>query len=220
MNFNDLGFLAIERGDYQEAINLFRRRMEKHVDSSCFLGLGISHFLLDDRDTARWAFHKTLERDPKNKEAIRYLAKLEKRKKEGGKKEIPGRQRESTFRAHSDYLEVKRERWEKLFLKGINIGIGLPGRFPNSASMRSGSTRSILPFSTRRSRSGTGQARHCISFRGYGRNSPEKTAISTDNTCLISGKISEMRSMSSTAMPNFRKNRAPPMANTSRSLTP
>lgn len=138
MNFKDLGFLAIERGDYQEAMNLFKRSMEKNHDPSCFLGLGISSFMLEDHAVARWAFHKTLERDPKNTEAIHYLAKIEKRKREGGKKEVPGRQRESIFRANRNYLEVHRGRWEKLFLKGMNIGIGLPGYFPGEYSVKKG----------------------------------------------------------------------------------
>lgn len=142
MNGKDLGFLAIERGDYQEAVNLFRRKMGKNGDASSFLGLGISHFLLEDYPTAKWAFHKALERDPGNGDAIKHIAEIERRERNGGsgKKPVSGSGK-GRFRTGGNYLEVHRERWEKIFLKGINIGIGLPGYFPGEYPVKKGTYR-------------------------------------------------------------------------------
>ena len=76
MNANAVGFLAIDRGDYQEAVNIFMRSLQKGKDPSGYYGFGLAHFLLEDYATARWAFHKTLELDPSNPEAIRLLSMM------------------------------------------------------------------------------------------------------------------------------------------------
>ncbi|MGH7771501.1 MAG: tetratricopeptide repeat protein [Candidatus Binatia bacterium] len=126
MDNEKLGFLAIKNGDYQEAVNLFKRAIEQKKSSKRFIGLGLSSYKLGDYDTAKWAFHKAIELEPENKEAFSYLSDIEKIRSR-----VPASQRQSLFRAASNYLEIyNNRRWSKFFIKGINIGLGLPGYFP------------------------------------------------------------------------------------------
>ena len=57
----ELGFLAIERGDHQEAVNIFKRALEHRKEADAFFGFGLAHYHLGDLPTARWAFHQALE---------------------------------------------------------------------------------------------------------------------------------------------------------------
>ena len=129
-----LGFLAIGRGDYQEAINIFSRVIPREKDLRCFTGFGIAHFKLGDYRTARWAFYKALEIESENKEAINYIAEIEKYKEQ-----VPVVRRQSLFRAGENYLEVfNNGNWNRFFIKGINIGLGLPGYFPGEYPVKKG----------------------------------------------------------------------------------
>ncbi len=135
------GFLAIARGDLQEAVNIFRREMEREKTPSAYFGFGRAHLLLEDRATARWAFHKALELDPKDGEAAEALSLVDAEvaapamgKALAG---VPARR----FRAVKDYLEVHVGEWKRLFVKGINLGLGLPGHFPGEYPIRKGTYR-------------------------------------------------------------------------------
>ena len=97
MNPDAAGFLAIDRGDYQEAVNIFMRSLQKGKDPSRYYGFGLAHFLLEDYATARWAFHKTLELDPRNAEAIRRLSMMEKPEVDVGKTALPPPDHERRF---------------------------------------------------------------------------------------------------------------------------
>ncbi|HYN74472.1 MAG TPA: tetratricopeptide repeat protein, partial [Candidatus Methanoperedens sp.] len=141
MNADAAGFLAIDRGDYQEAVNIFLRSLQKGKDPSGYYGFGLAHFLLEDYATARRAFHKTLELDPGNPEAIRRLSMMEKPEFDAGKTALPPPHHERRFRAEKSYLEVHRGGWKKLFIKGINLGIGLPGSFPGEYAVKKGTYR-------------------------------------------------------------------------------
>lgn len=125
MDSEQLGFTAIQKKDYQEAVNIFRRALEKKKSAKSFLGTGIAHFHLGDYPTARWAFYKTLELEGNNKEAARFIAEIEQIKSES-----PRTHRRSVFRAGRHFLEHYEDRWNRFFIKGINLGLGLPGYFP------------------------------------------------------------------------------------------
>ena len=101
MNAKAAGFLAIDRGDYQEAVNLFMRSLQKAKDPTGYYGFGLAHFLLEDYATARWAFHKTLEMDAGNTEAIRRLSTMEKPEVDTGKTALSPPDRERRFRTGS-----------------------------------------------------------------------------------------------------------------------
>lgn len=135
------GFLAIERGDCQEAINLFRRDIERKQVPAGFFGFGVAHFLLGDLDTARWAFHKTLELAPGEPEAMKYLARIEGMKSGPGKESAGARRHGWRYRSRKGYLEVNRGEWKRVFVKGINLGLGLPGYFPGEYPVKKGTYR-------------------------------------------------------------------------------
>ncbi|MCM8781160.1 MAG: hypothetical protein NC908_04480, partial [Candidatus Omnitrophica bacterium] len=133
MDCEKLGFLSIDREDYQEAINIFKRALVKKKTSKLLLGLGIANYKLEDYETARWAFCKALEFEPDNKDAINYIYIIDSQKKQ-----IPFSQKKSIFRANKDYLEIQDGKWKKIFIKGINIGLGLPGYFPGEYPIKKG----------------------------------------------------------------------------------
>ena len=126
MGLNDLGFRAINAGDHQEAINIFKRALEKKRDAEGLFGLGAAYQRLGDLKTARWAFYQALAIDAHHAKAIAALNELEPAKN----RRKPGAPA-SLFRAVSDYFELHDHgQWTKIFMKAINIGLGLPGYFP------------------------------------------------------------------------------------------
>lgn len=138
MDNEKLGFLAISRGDYQEAINIFKRALEKKKNANGFLGFGIAHYNLEDYQTARWAFYKAIELEPENGEIMKHITTVE-----GDIKKVKTRihhsNKQSLFRAAKNYLEIfNNGKWSKFFIKGINIGLGLPGYFPGEYPIRKG----------------------------------------------------------------------------------
>ena len=127
MDLNELGFLAIRNGDFQEAVNIFRKAFEKGEEPRSFTGFGLAHYSLGDYQTARWALSKALELEPRNEKALEYLKILEQK----GKQKDPPTQRGSLCRVGDHYLEILKEgRWRRFFVKGMNLGLGLPGYFP------------------------------------------------------------------------------------------
>lgn len=133
MSAVELGFLAVKNGDYQEAVNIFKHALEKRKEADAFFGLGLAHYHLDDLPTARWAFYQTLDLIRDHKEAQEYLDRIER-----SKQMPPVPQRRSVFRAIKDHLEVHEGVWRKFFVKGVNIGLGLPGYFPGEYAVKKG----------------------------------------------------------------------------------
>lgn len=133
MSTTELGFLSIKRGDYQEAINIFKRALEKRKEADAFFGFGLAHYHLDDLPTARWAFYQTLDLRRDHKEAQEYIGRIER-----SKQMTPLPKRRSMFRAIKDHLEVHEGTWRKFFVKGVNIGLGLPGYFPGEYAIKKG----------------------------------------------------------------------------------
>jgi hypothetical protein len=133
MNYTELGFLAVKRGDHQEAVNIFKRALENRKEADAFFGFGVAHYHLDDLPTARWAFYQALELKQDHKEAQEYISRVER-----SKKRRPAPKRRSAFRAVRDHLEVHDGTWKKFFVKGMNIGLGLPGYFPGEYAVKKG----------------------------------------------------------------------------------
>jgi len=132
MDYQKLGFVAIRRGDYQESINIFKRALEREKSAKSFTGLGSAFHHVGDHLTARWAFNKALELEPKNEEALRYISGVENYKRQSS----PPRQ--SLFRVGDNYIELYDGKWRTLFIKGINLGLGLPGYFPGHYPIKKG----------------------------------------------------------------------------------
>ena len=143
MDYQKLGFLAIDNRDFQEAANIFGRALEKEKSSESFAGLGIANYHLDDLATARWAFYKALDIEPGHGKAAEYIALIEK-----NKAEKPGPAKQSFFRVSDNYLEVYDQKWRKVFIKGINIGLGIPGYFPGEYPIKKGTYLKLFELTT------------------------------------------------------------------------
>ncbi len=133
MNIVDLGLLALKKGDYQEAVNIFRRALEQGKEAEAFFGLGVAHLHLGDLTTARLNFSRALELKQENKEARDFIVTIDQTL--GGR---PPTSRESRFRVGVDYLEINDGTWKQFFVKGVNIGLGLPGYFPGEFGIKQG----------------------------------------------------------------------------------
>jgi hypothetical protein len=134
MNYAELGFLAVKKGDYQEAINIFKRVLDGGKSAEAFFGFGLAHYHLGDTLTARWAFYQALELNRVHAGALEYLAKIAGEKKQPE----PPQKKRSRFRAGKEYLEIHDRTWKKFFVKGVNIGLGLPGYFPGEFGIKEG----------------------------------------------------------------------------------
>jgi len=133
MNTVELGFLALKNGDFQEAVNIFKKALDRGTEAGAFFGFGVAHYHLGDMPTAKWAMHKTLERKKDHQEALEYLGKIGQEKREK-----PALLRKSLFRVGKDHLEIKDNAWRKFFVKGVNLGLGLPGHFPGEYAIKKG----------------------------------------------------------------------------------
>ena len=134
MNIDDIGFQAIEKDDCQEALNIFKRSMESGKTARNFYGYGLASLKLHDLPAARWAFYKALELDPAHRECNRLVEEIERMKVVP-----PSPERTSVFRAGAGYLERKEEGgWKRVFIKGMNLGLALPGFFPGEYPIRKG----------------------------------------------------------------------------------
>lgn len=122
-----LGFTALEQGDCQEAVNIFRRAQETGPTARSFLGLGLAFHRLGDPPAARWAFAQALDLEPADRDANEWIERI-------GRPAVPARTsggRGCRFRAGEDFLQVSENgSWRRFFIKGINLGLGLPGYFP------------------------------------------------------------------------------------------
>src|SRR3989304_10634127 len=141
MNIDDIGFQAIEKDDCPEALNIFKRSMESGKTPRNFYGYGLASLKLHDLPAARWAFYKALELDPAHRECNRLVEEIERMKVVP-----PSPERTSVFRAGAGYLERKAGGgWKRGFIKGMNIGLALPGLFPGEYPIRKGAYLKWFP---------------------------------------------------------------------------
>lgn len=138
-----LGLLALKKGDYQEALNIYKELWHKDKNNyKAYLGYGKANFHLEEHETARWAFYKAIEIYPSLNEAQEYIKKIESFKKP----DYPPYQRSDgstmRYRVGEDYLEVLEEgKWIKTFIKGVNIGLGIAGHYPGEFYIKKGTYR-------------------------------------------------------------------------------
>ncbi len=129
MSIKSLGYEAIERGNFQEAVNIFRKALSQNNSADGYLGLGTAFESLGEFLTARWAYNKALELDPNNGDAKHALATLQETMLRKSK-DYPV-QHKVAFRALTKGIErLDRGQWVPFFMKGINVGLGLPGYYP------------------------------------------------------------------------------------------
>ncbi len=126
MSLNDLGLRALSAGDYQEAVNIFKRCLEKSRDAGVWLGLARAYDGLGEPKSASRAYSRVLELDARNSKALAAVKKLEQ-----SALQPPHPSPGSACRSTHEYFEVRdHDRWKRLFFKSINVGLGLPGYFP------------------------------------------------------------------------------------------
>lgn len=125
-----LGQHALNKGHFQEAINIYSRLLDNRKNVSAWIGLGNAYAGLEEYLTARWAYNKALEAGPNNPDAIRAARHIEATIVGLGKKKYP-QPREVRFRALKNVFEQRTaEGWKGMFIKGVNLGLGVPGYFP------------------------------------------------------------------------------------------
>jgi len=129
MSIRSLGYEAIERGNFQEALNIFRKDLSQNNSADGYLGLGKAYESLGELLTARWAYNKALELTPNNSDAQHAMAAIQETILRQSK-DYPVR-RKVAFRALRKGIEqLERGQWVPFFMKGINLGLGLPGYYP------------------------------------------------------------------------------------------
>lgn len=133
MTLQELGVSALARGDLSEAVNIFKRVLERGKNADAFLGLGRAFHGLGDLPAARWAYYQALELKPGSSEALELINRLE---AEAPHRPPPAPQ--SRFRVGREFLEFFDGSWKRIFLKGVNLGLGLPGYFPGEFAIRRG----------------------------------------------------------------------------------
>lgn len=139
--FLGLGYVALRDGDLDSAEKIFERVLSQDREMvEAFVGMGIVHWRRGDVEPARQMFQQAIELDPDNVQALGYL-ELFFVEAEDPDRPPPVRPDTLTLPARVSgwRFEVRRQgRWEPFYVKGVNIGVGIPGRhateFPDSAT--------------------------------------------------------------------------------------
>lgn len=131
-----LAYCQYQNGEYLKSENLFMSILKTfpgHVDA--LKGLGIVKKTNGDLNGAKELFKRALAVNPDNSDTKilyeqLYFATLgnDRRRKGPLSKEMPLTVR---AKAGSDYLSVYTDgEWKDIFIKGVNLGVALPGKFP------------------------------------------------------------------------------------------
>lgn len=114
-----LGYAALRRSQLGEARAWFEAVLIEHPDLvDALVGLGLIAWRQADHAAARTAFERALMHDPANEEARSYIPRL-------APLSYPAR-------THGDRFEVRTaEGWTPFYVKGVNLGAAVPGRFPS-----------------------------------------------------------------------------------------
>ena len=122
-DYNLLGWILLRLMELQKAEEAFKKSLDI-PDSYC--GLGYVFYQSGDTSKALSYFEEGQRRDPSNRDCLEGIALLEKRL------DLQKKKRHEFF-ALGDYFWIKEKGKEPrpLFIKGINIGFGMPGRFPS-----------------------------------------------------------------------------------------
>lgn len=129
-----LGYVALRLNDRAEATRWFRAALA--TDSStvdALVGLGLLAWRAQDLTAVREMFLRVQALDPANAEARDYLGRLP--AAAGPAPRPPLVLPDSTeypARTHGNHFDVRTAQgWQPFYLKGINLGAALPGRFPS-----------------------------------------------------------------------------------------
>lgn len=136
-----LAYSRYQEGRYSESEDLFKRILETSPDNvDALKGLALVKKAKGELSEAKALLEKALtvsheDSDLKNMYEQLYFATLDKdiRRKEALSKNIPLK---IMAKAGKDYLAVHEGgEWRDIFIKGVNLGVALPGKFPAEFSM-------------------------------------------------------------------------------------
>ncbi|HET7039595.1 MAG TPA: tetratricopeptide repeat protein, partial [Gemmatimonadales bacterium] len=128
-----LGYVALRADDRQAARRWFAGVLDEQPDDvDALVGLGIVSWRDADLAGARDALARALALDPSQAEARTILERLpDDRRAARPRRRLPDTL-EIAARAQGDRFEVGRDgRWEPFYVKGVNLGAALPGRYPS-----------------------------------------------------------------------------------------
>lgn len=128
-----LGFVELRQGNPREAANRFSRALRTDsADADAWYGFGLARARLGDRKQAVLAWRRTLELAPQYAEAEQQLLALG---IDSGLALPPVRapaEPQVPARTVGERFEVRTpEGWRPFYVKGVNLGVALPGRFPS-----------------------------------------------------------------------------------------
>jgi len=132
-DFNLLGWIELKLRNFQQAKEAFLKSLELKSDlADSYAGLGYVYFQKGDLLVALSFFEKGLTLDEKNEACSEGKAIVERVLKEKSKVDIAG-QEKNYFYARGDYFWRQKDGDEPspLFIKGVNIGFALPGKYPS-----------------------------------------------------------------------------------------
>lgn len=121
-----LGFSFFQTGKFRDALDYFNKGTPQETqDIDCLLGKALVLENLQDPAEAAEVYKRILSIDKGNRIAKEKLETV-------SSENITDEKEDFNFFARGDYFWVQRgkEKVEPLFIKGVDIGFGLPGRFP------------------------------------------------------------------------------------------
>jgi hypothetical protein len=126
-----LGYAALRQGLHAVARQRFARVLAANpeiVDAQ--VGVALVAWVTGDVETARARFRRVLELDPQNATALEYLGRMPAEPSPRPPIVLPDTLLYSS-RAAGDRFEIRTDRgWQPFYVKGVNLGAALPGRFP------------------------------------------------------------------------------------------
>lgn len=141
-----LGSIAMGKGDYQEAVNIYKRALKNGppMDRSwAYEGIAEAFEALGEHGGARWAYNKALALEPENQGLSARLDALA----TATRPAAPERTGSSPFKVGRNFLTGPDGR--DFFIKGINLGLGLPGHYPGEFSIAKGTYLKWFPMMER-----------------------------------------------------------------------
>lgn len=126
------GYVNLRRGELEAAESLFIRalqRLPEQVDAR--VGLGLVAWRRGALGEARTRFRAVLDFDPQNRTVHDFLARIP----EEPEPPPPAERSDTlrwTARVRDSRFEVRSEaEWRPFYVRGVNLGAALPGRFPS-----------------------------------------------------------------------------------------
>lgn len=130
-----LGYVALRNMQFDSASRLFRRVLRanaKHVEA--MVGLGLVQWRTEDYDSARATLGRALALDTNRRDIVEHLSKLP--APMGPPPQRPALVLPDTLvyhaRVNGTHFEIRTASgWAPFYIKGINLGAALPGKFPS-----------------------------------------------------------------------------------------